>query len=78
MAMMPCHAQADNPGLWMLHCHTDTHLFMGQKMYFSTSPELASPPPSDLPACPASCTYNFGSFTPGYVASKWGSTGYSI
>ena len=24
-------AQADNPGLWILHCHTDWHLFMGKR-----------------------------------------------
>lgn len=51
---------------------------MGQKMYFATSPELAAAPPSNLPQCPSACMYNFGAFEPGYVASKWGSTGYSI
>jgi hypothetical protein len=70
--------QADNPGVWILHCHTDWHLFMGQKMYFVTSPEQSPTAPADLPACPATCMYNFGAFQPGYVQSKWGSSGYSV
>jgi hypothetical protein len=69
--------QADNPGVWILHCHTDWHLFMGQKMYFATSPELAQAPPADLPKCPATCMYNFGPFTPSFVQTRWGNTGYS-
>ncbi len=72
-----CVMQADNPGVWILHCHTDWHLFMGQKMYFATSPELAQPPPANLPKCPATCMYNFGPFSPSYVEAKWGDTGYS-
>ena len=70
--------QADNPGLWILHCHTDWHLFMGQKMYFATSPETAPAPPSDLPQCPSACMYNFGAFTPEYVQNRWGASGYPI
>ena len=50
----------------------------GQKMYFATSPELAASPPADLPQCASSCMYNFGAFQPGYVAQRWGNTGYSI
>ncbi|KAK9907756.1 hypothetical protein WJX75_009340 [Coccomyxa subellipsoidea] len=69
--------KADNPGVWILHCHTDWHLFMGQKMYFATSPELAQAPPADLPKCPATCMYNFGPFTPSFVQTRWGNTGYS-
>ncbi|CAL8462933.1 g2467 [Coccomyxa elongata] len=69
--------KADNPGVWILHCHTDWHLFMGQKMYFATSPQLAQPPPPDLPQCPNTCLYNFGPYTRSYVQSRWGSSGYS-
>jgi hypothetical protein len=46
-------------------------------MYFATSPELAAAPPADLPPCASPCLYNFGAFQPGYVAQRWGSSGYS-
>ena len=72
-----CLAQADNPGVWMMHCHVDWHMFMGQKMYFSVEPETAPQPPSDLPQCPSDCLYNFGPFTPDYVEDKWGDSGYA-
>ena len=69
--------QADNPGLWIMHCHIDWHRYMGQKMYFATSPQEAGQPPDDLPSCPSQCLYNFGGFKPSYVKGRWGGTGYS-
>lgn len=57
-----CALQADNPGLWMFHCHIFWHRFMGQGLTFVTAAELLSPPPAGLPACPSSCTYNTAPF----------------
>ncbi|KAL2488609.1 Laccase-3 [Forsythia ovata] len=47
---------ADNPGVWLMHCHIDSHLTWGLAMSFlvENGPgELQSvvPPPPDLPPC---------------------------
>ncbi|XP_059666804.1 laccase-12-like [Cornus florida] len=47
---------ADNPGLWIMHCHLDVHLTWGLAMAFIVENgvgELQSlePPPNDLPLC---------------------------
>lgn len=47
---------ADNPGVWLLHCHIDSHLTWGLAMAFlveNGKGELQSvvPPPPDLPPC---------------------------
>ncbi|CAL4960430.1 unnamed protein product [Urochloa decumbens] len=47
---------ADNPGMWFMHCHIDSHLSMGLAMVFEVedgpSPDTKVPaPPSDLPRC---------------------------
>ena len=83
MPRMPCGltsrvlaAQADNPGLWNLHCHTDYHLFMGQKVYFLEQADQISQPPAGFPACPAACTYNFAAWAPGTVQQMFGASGY--
>ena len=31
--------KADNPGLWMMHCHNDWHLQVGMAMVFVESPQ---------------------------------------
>ncbi|KAM5582676.1 hypothetical protein ABKV19_002884 [Rosa sericea] len=48
--------QANNPGVWMVHCHLDVHLPWGLAMAFEVEngPTIAStlpPPPLDLPKC---------------------------
>ncbi|KAL6146114.1 hypothetical protein ACLB2K_056797 [Fragaria x ananassa] len=48
--------QANNPGVWMMHCHLDVHLPWGLAMAFEVEngPTLSStlpPPPLDLPKC---------------------------
>ncbi|KAK9920504.1 hypothetical protein M0R45_029059 [Rubus argutus] len=48
--------QANNPGVWMMHCHLDVHLPWGLAMAFEieNGPTLSStlpPPPLDLPKC---------------------------
>ncbi len=30
---------ADNPGLWLLHCHIGAHFFMGMSILFKENPE---------------------------------------
>jgi len=30
---------ADNPGLWLLHCHVGSHFFMGMSILFKEAPE---------------------------------------
>nr|TKW00548.1 hypothetical protein SEVIR_8G117600v2 [Setaria viridis] len=47
---------ANNPGMWIMHCHFDAHLPIGLAMAFEVqdgpTPETAlPPPPADLPQC---------------------------
>lgn len=47
---------ADNPGVWMFHCHLDVHVTWGLAMVFvvENGPDYGSSlqrPPSDLPRC---------------------------
>jgi laccase len=48
--------RADNPGVWLLHCHLEVHTTWGLKMAFLVENgkgpnESLPPPPSDLPKC---------------------------
>ncbi|KAK3445164.1 hypothetical protein EUGRSUZ_B02753 [Eucalyptus grandis] len=48
--------QANNPGVWILHCHLDSHLTMGLATAFvvengPTPSSTLPPPPPDLPQC---------------------------
>ncbi|KAG6402429.1 hypothetical protein SASPL_134622 [Salvia splendens] len=48
--------RADNPGVWLLHCHLERHLSWGMMMVFITkngkSPSTQmDPPPPDFPRC---------------------------
>ncbi|NP_001105921.2 putative laccase precursor [Zea mays] len=47
---------ADNPGVWLMHCHFDVHLSWGLSMAWLVNDgplpnEKMLPPPSDLPKC---------------------------
>ncbi|KAJ6859473.1 laccase-3-like [Populus alba x Populus x berolinensis] len=47
---------ADNPGIWLLHCHLDSHLNWGLAMAFLVENgvgklQSVQPPPLDLPQC---------------------------
>ncbi|GER30479.1 laccase [Striga asiatica] len=47
---------ADNPGVWLFHCHIDSHLSWGLGMAFLVEngkgeSESIEPPPEDLPQC---------------------------
>lgn len=48
--------QADNPGVWFMHCHLEVHTTWGLKMAFLVDNgkgpnESVLPPPADLPQC---------------------------
>ncbi|KAF3449021.1 hypothetical protein FNV43_RR09745 [Rhamnella rubrinervis] len=48
--------QANNPGVWLAHCHLDVHLPLGLAMGFQvengpTPSSTLPPPPPDLPKC---------------------------
>ncbi|XP_022860964.1 laccase-3-like [Olea europaea var. sylvestris] len=47
---------ADNPGVWLFHCHIDSHLTWGLAMSFLVENgkgklQSIEPPPADLPTC---------------------------
>uniref|UniRef100_A0ACD5W2K9 Uncharacterized protein n=1 Tax=Avena sativa TaxID=4498 RepID=A0ACD5W2K9_AVESA len=47
---------ADNPGVWLMHCHFDVHLSWGLSMAWMVADgplpnQKMLPPPSDLPKC---------------------------
>ncbi|XP_057524992.1 laccase-12-like [Amaranthus tricolor] len=47
---------ADNPGVWLMHCHLDVHITWGLAMAFLVEDgvgelESLQPPPADLPIC---------------------------
>ncbi|KAJ4779810.1 Laccase [Rhynchospora pubera] len=47
---------ANNPGVWIMHCHLDMHLPMGLATVFEvedgpTADAILPPPPSDFPIC---------------------------
>uniref|UniRef100_A0ACD5X4M5 Uncharacterized protein n=1 Tax=Avena sativa TaxID=4498 RepID=A0ACD5X4M5_AVESA len=42
---------ADNPGMWLMHCHFDAHLPIGLAMAFEVQSSDLPPPPADLPRC---------------------------
>ncbi|BAT84248.1 hypothetical protein LR48_Vigan03g114500 [Vigna angularis] len=48
--------QANNPGMWFVHCHVDDHQLWGLNMAFEvesgpTDSTSLPPPPADLPKC---------------------------
>ncbi|KAJ1726005.1 ferroxidase fet3, partial [Coemansia sp. Benny D160-2] len=49
--------RADNPGVWLLHCHMDIHFAMGMAMTFVEAPEMlrksVNVPPEMLAMCRA-------------------------
>nr|UDM55696.1 laccase-15 [Stevia rebaudiana] len=48
--------KADNPGVWLMHCHLERHISWGMEMTFITKNgrrrgESILPPPRDMPPC---------------------------
>merc|ERR1712131_237612 len=44
--------KADNPGMWLLHCHTFTHLMEGQAILLDVTDKGIPPVPPNFPTCP--------------------------
>ena len=44
--------KADNPGMWLFHCHTFTHLMNGQAILLDVTDQGVPPVPSNFPTCP--------------------------
>ena len=42
---------ANNPGLWLLHCHTFSHLMEGQAMLLDVTDQGVPPVPDQFPTC---------------------------
>jgi len=54
---------ADNPGMWLFHCHIEWHLEAGLAMLFRVAPEEMPDPPFDFPV-----TTSFGIWQEGSVS----------
>merc|ERR1711935_523368 len=60
--------RSDNPGVWLLHCHTMFHLVEGMMLLVNEAPEELPPPPKGFPTC-SSFDWEEESFAD-YVSSK--------
>ncbi|KAG8640954.1 hypothetical protein MANES_13G089110v8 [Manihot esculenta] len=45
--------RADNPGIWLFHCHIESHFFMGMMVLFESGSEMVSEPPQANMGCGA-------------------------
>ena len=43
--------RADNPGVWLMHCHMSSHQAGGMTVVFLEAPERIAPPPRGFPRC---------------------------
>ncbi|XP_064643031.1 uncharacterized protein LOC135497216 [Lineus longissimus] len=43
--------KADNPGIWIMHCHVEIHNLDGMTMLVREAPEKLPKPPKDFPTC---------------------------
>ncbi|CAL1531522.1 unnamed protein product [Lymnaea stagnalis] len=43
--------RADNPGVWVMHCHIEMHMLDGMMLMLNESFGRHPPPPSDFPKC---------------------------
>lgn len=55
---------ADNPGVWLFHCHNALHPQVGMGVIINSVPEEQPPSPDSFPVC--------GDVTPGFLKSHWG------
>ena len=69
---------ADNPGVWLFHCHTAWHLLFGQALVFVVAPAEIPGEPPGFPKCPAECVASIATWNQTYVTKVWGSTDYDI
>ncbi|KAI4333277.1 hypothetical protein L6164_018109 [Bauhinia variegata] len=43
--------QADNPGVWIFHCHIETHFYMGMAVVFEEGVDMVGDLPSSVMGC---------------------------
>ena len=44
--------KADNPGVWLMHCHVMSHLMKGQSIALWVTDKGIPPVPRNFPTCP--------------------------
>ena len=44
--------KADNPGIWLMHCHTNSHMLEGMATLLDVSDNGIPPVPPNFPTCP--------------------------
>ena len=71
-----CLMQADNPGVWILHCHLTVHFVIGQALYIVEDKTAISAPPPGMPQCPSTCGYSYGLLNQTTVAARYGNSGF--
>ncbi|KAI3433825.1 hypothetical protein D9Q98_003629 [Chlorella vulgaris] len=72
--------KADNPGLWLLHCHLFMHQLMGQLLVVAEDTEGIQKleRPTGLPECPATCVYNGAPWSNSAVQKEFGDSGFEL
>eukprot|EP00199_Chlamydomonas_sp_CCMP681_P000320 CAMPEP_0119105092 /NCGR_PEP_ID=MMETSP1180-20130426/3149_1 /TAXON_ID=3052 ORGANISM="Chlamydomonas cf sp, Strain CCMP681" /NCGR_SAMPLE_ID=MMETSP1180 /ASSEMBLY_ACC=CAM_ASM_000741 /LENGTH=596 /DNA_ID=CAMNT_0007090057 /DNA_START=170 /DNA_END=1960 /DNA_ORIENTATION=+ len=64
--------QANNPGIWPLHCHIMSHMYMGQMVYFAEAMDMVPPPPeTGHPKCPETCVSSFAPYSKSWINSTY-------
>ncbi|KAJ4715670.1 L-ascorbate oxidase family protein [Melia azedarach] len=43
--------RADNPGIWIFHCHIEEHFLLGMMVFFESGSEMVSEPPQQNMGC---------------------------
>ncbi|KAI4354605.1 hypothetical protein L6164_003454 [Bauhinia variegata] len=66
--------RANNPGIWLVHCHIDAHLPWGMTMAFeiengSTPSSILPPPPADLQSVNCLCSWSLQEFVNQWLIS---------
>ncbi|KAL4433040.1 hypothetical protein ABPG77_006467 [Micractinium sp. CCAP 211/92] len=70
--------KADNPGVWIFHCHLLWHQYMGQMVMLAEAVDELPDRPKGLPRCPSTCYSNAAPWKHSFVRKEWGSQGYEI
>lgn len=69
---------ADNPGVWLSHCHVLWHVYFGQALAFVVEPDRIPAAPRGMPRCPSRCAASIAPWDQAYVDKTWGTTNYDI
>ena len=54
--------RADNPGIWLLHCHIEAHHLEGMSLIINEAAELHPPTPENFPQCLSGYVRNISNF----------------